>query len=144
MSPHEASQPDRVLEVYKNLYGKTFKNKNKSVPKFNEGDYVRISREKKRFEKGHTWNWSEEIFKVTKVIRHPQIVYKISEIDSGDEIEGSFYSWELSKVTKPELFKIAYIAEKRGKGDRTEHLVHWRGYPKSNQSWVKAKDIFDT
>ena len=144
MSPYEASQPDRVLEVYSNLYSGKLENNKTSSPKFHEGDYVRISREKKRFEKGHTWNWSEEIFKVTKVIPHPKIVYKISEIDSGDELEGSFYSWELSKVTKPELFKIAYILGKRGKGDRTEHLVHWRGYTKSSRSWVKAKDIFES
>lgn len=144
MSPHEASHPDRVLEVYQNLYHNKLGRAKRVPPKLQVGDHVRISREKKRFEKGHTWNWSEEIFKVTQVIRHPQPVYRICEMDSGDEIEGTFYSWELSKVTKPELFKIAYIVDKKGKGDSTQHLVHWRGYTKANRSWVKAKDIFVT
>ena len=54
MSPHEASQPDRVLEVYRNLYSKTFENTKKSVPKYHEGDYVRISREKKKDSKRDT------------------------------------------------------------------------------------------
>ena len=142
MTPYEASQPTRVLEVYHNLYDGKFLRQTKLPPKFRVGDYVRISREKRRFEKGHTWNWSEEIFKVTKIIPHTQTVYKICEFDSGEEIEGSFYSWELNKVTKPEIFKIAYIAGERGKASRKQHLVQWRGYPSSTQSWIKAKDIF--
>ena len=142
MTPHEASQPERVLTVYHNLYDEKLTPRKKLIPKFKVNDFVRISREKKRFEKGHTFNWSEEIFKVTKVIPHIQPVYKICEIDSGDVIEGSFYSWELSKVTKPEFFKIAYIAGERGKASRKQHLVQWRGYPATTQSWVNAKDIF--
>ncbi|KAK3918939.1 Putative uncharacterized transposon-derived protein, partial [Frankliniella fusca] len=60
--------PDRVLEVYNNLYH-GMKHTSKKT-KFNVGDYVRISREKQVFEKGYTWNWSEEIFKIVQVIPH--------------------------------------------------------------------------
>ena len=37
-----------------------------------QGDYVRISRKKRMFEKEHAPTWTEEIFKIKKVIRvHP-------------------------------------------------------------------------
>jgi len=143
MTPYEASQPERVLEVYQNLYGT--KLSEKSVrPKLKVGDFVRISREKKRFEKGCTWNWSEEIFKITQVIPHKQPVYRIADLDKQEELEGTFYSWELSPVKKPELYKIAYIVKERGKGARKELFVHWRGYPTSSRSWILAKDIVDS
>lgn len=140
MSPFEASQPERVLEVYHNLYtGKI--NVKKDTPKLNVGDYVRISREKKRFEKGSTWNWSEEIFKITQIIPHERPVYRIADLDKNEELEGTFYSWELNAIKKPEKFKIEYIVKERGKGIRKQKLVHWRGYPTSSRSWVMAKDI---
>jgi hypothetical protein len=141
MTPTEASNPKRTLEVYNKLYGGKL-NAKKVTPKLKVGDYVRISREKKRFEKGHTWNWSEEIFQITKVIPHIQPVYRIADLDK-KEIKGHFYSWELSKVEKPELFKIAYIVRKRGPPGKRECFVHWRGYPASARSWVRERDIFD-
>jgi len=143
MSPTEASDPRRVLEVYKNLYEKKLSVK-KVSPKLKVGDFVRISREKKRFEKGCTWNWSEEIFKITQVIPHKQTIYRIADIDNNEELEGTFYSWELSLVKKPVQFKIAYIIKTRGKDDRKEVFVHWRGYPESSRSWILARDLKNT
>lgn len=138
MTPKEGSDPKRTLEVYENLYGKETKKRQK--PRFREGDYVRISREKKRFEKGYTWNWSEEIYKITRVLRHTVPCYKIHDLD-GDEVIGSFYEAELQKVTKPEQFEIEYIVQSEGKGNSQKHLVHWRGYTDKSRSWVFDKDI---
>ena len=130
--------PDRVLEVYKNLY------QNKSLTsqktKFKIGDYVRISREKQKFEKGYTWNWSEETFKIIQVIPRALPVYRLEDLDH-DPIEGTFYEVELQKVTKPETFKIAYIVKSQGKGHTRKHLVHWRGYPEKSRSWILDSDL---
>lgn len=139
MTPSEASDPKRLKEVYDILYKGKFDVKKK--PTLSVGDFVRISREKKRFEKAHTWYWSEEIFKITKVIPQVQPLYKIADIDGGKEIVGSFYSHELSKVKKPDLFKIAYVVKTRGRGDKQEKYVHWRGYPVAARSWILSKDI---
>ena len=54
--------------VYFNLYGdmETLKQK----PKFKIGDMVRISKYKRKvFDKGYTPNWSEEVFRIDKIIR---------------------------------------------------------------------------
>ena len=130
--------PDRVLEVYNNLYGK-MKNKNTKT-KFKIGDHVRISREKSQSAKGYTTNWSDEIFKIVQVIHHALPVYRLEDLDS-DPIEGTFYEMELQKVTKPEAFKIAYIVKSKGKGPSRKHLVHWRGYPEKSRSWILDSDI---
>ncbi|KAK3914247.1 Putative uncharacterized transposon-derived protein [Frankliniella fusca] len=143
MTPTEASNPSRMYEVYNNLYGKKLCQK-KIKPKFHVGDHVRISREKRRFEKSSTWNWSDEIYKVSKVIPHLQPVYRVVDIDNGEELIGTFYSWELNKVKKPDHFRIEYIVKTRGKGASKKHLVHWRGYPVSSRSWIFDKDIIST
>ena len=145
MTPTEASSPDRVLQVYDNLYGKRPLRRSNKPPKFKVGDFVRISREKKRFEKGYTWNWSYEIFQIDQVISHPVHVYKIRDLTSKNEIiEGHFMEKELQKVTKPDFFKIQYIVRTKGKGPNLQHLVHWRGYPTSGRSWIFARDIVES
>ncbi|KAK3917814.1 Putative uncharacterized transposon-derived protein [Frankliniella fusca] len=129
--------PDRVLDLYNNLYH-GIKHTSKKT-KFNVGDYVRISREKQVLEKGYTWNWSEEIFKIVQVIPHAVPLYRLEDVDK-DPIEGTFYETELQNVTKPEAFKIAYIVRSKGSKGKRQHLVHWRGYPKKSRSWIFDKD----
>lgn len=129
---------ERVLEVYNNLYHGVQLTNNKT--KFKVGDHVRISREKQIFEKGYSWYWTEEVFKIVQVIPHTFPVYRLSDLDS-DPIEGSFYEKELQKVTKPPAFKIAYIVRSKGKGSSRQHLVHWRGYPEKSRSWIFDSDL---
>ncbi|KAK3917789.1 Putative uncharacterized transposon-derived protein [Frankliniella fusca] len=130
--------PDRVLEVYNNLYHGM--NNRRKMPQYKVGDYVRISREKQAFEKGYTWNWSEEIFKIVQVIPHAVPVYRLEDLDQ-DPIEGTFYEMELQKVTKPEAFKIACIVRSKGTKGKRQHLVHWRGYLEKSRSWIFDKDL---
>lgn len=137
MRPVDVTE-DRVLEVYNNLYHGVALHSKKT--KFKINDYVRISREKQRFEKGYTWNWSEEIFKVIQVIPHAMPVYRLEDLDQ-DPIEGTFYEMELQKVAKPEAFKIAYIVRSKGPKGSRKHFVHWRGYPEKSRSWILESDL---
>lgn len=137
MKPCEVTE-DRVLEVYNNLYSERKIHSTKT--KFKVGDYVRISREKKTFEKGYTWNWSEEIYKIIQIIPHEMCVYRVEDLD-GDSVEGTFYQQELQKVTKPETFKIAYIVKSKRERGILKHLVRWRGYTDKSDSWVLDSDI---
>lgn len=137
MKPVEVT-PDRVLEVYKNLYGNLKPRSDKA--KFKVGDHVRISREKQKHEKGYFWNFSEEIYKVVQVIPHQLPLYRLEDLDQ-DEVEGTFYEQELQKVEKPDTYKIAYIVRSRRKRGILEHLVRWRGYTEKSDSWVLDSDI---
>lgn len=94
MTPFEASNPDNVQLVRKNLYPVT---KIDTIQPFNIGDRVRIYRYKKPFEKGYKPNFTKEVFVITEVIKTNPITYKIKDL-KGEAILGSFYRQELLKT----------------------------------------------
>jgi len=71
----------------------------------------------------------------------PQPVYEMSDLQDR-RIEGQFYSYELVKVTvSPETaFQIDKIVRTRNKSG-IKHLVKWKGYDETFNSWVNASDI---
>ena len=66
-------------------------------PKYEIGDYVRISRLKNTFEKGYTPNWSKEVFKIIDVDeRQEPVMYQLEDL-LNEKIECKFYEPELQK-----------------------------------------------
>ena len=109
--------------------------------KFNIGDQVRISKIKRKFEKGYLPNFSKEIFTVSKRIPRNPSVYKLTDYD-GEELEGTFYEKELQKIVKTDnMYEIEKILRKRGKGKNEKYLVKWLGYPEKFNSWVPVSEI---
>lgn len=114
-------------------------------PKYKTGMYVRISREKNIFEKGAEKSWSEEVFKITNVLKRQALfIYKLADLQ-GEDIEGFFYPEELSAVHKERVqeqeFKIDKILRTKGKGKKKQHFVSWVGYPEKFNSWIPASDL---
>ena len=109
--------------------------------KFKIGDQVRISKIKRKFEKGYLPNFSQEIFSISKQIPRDPPVYKIKVYD-GEELRGTFYGKELQKVIKQDnVYEIEKILKKRGRGKNVQYLVKWAGYPSTYNSWVKGSEI---
>ena len=110
------------------------------------GDYVRISRSKGTFEKGFEKNYSEEIFKVCRVSQRQHIyLYEIQDLN-GENIDGFFYTEELTgvgskRLTAEQEFKIERVIQSKGKGKKKQLLVKWAGYPEKFNSWIKATDL---
>lgn len=140
MAPAKVNE-NNVLRVWRTLYSKREKY---IAPKIKVGDTVRISREKKHFAKGYERNWTEEIFKVSRVIKHPVPVYELEDL-AGETIDGTFYEQELQKiiVSKNKTYKIEEIIEMKGSGKSKKVLVKWKGYPSKFNSWVPASQITD-
>ena len=82
------------------------------TPKFSNGDHVRITKNKKIFDKGYTQQWTEEIFTISKIQLMISVTYKIIDHNE-EEIQGSFYDQELQK-TKQEIFRIEKIIRQQG------------------------------
>jgi hypothetical protein len=115
----------------------------RGIVKYKVGDHVRITKEKVKFAKGYEQTFSTEIFRVVKVIRRmPQPVYKLSDLQDRP-IEGQFINYELVKVNvlPASEFQIDKIVRTRTKGGIRQHLVKWRGYDETFNSWVSASDI---
>ena len=78
MTPTETSIKKNKGTVYFNLYDDI---ETSTKPKFKVWDKVRISKYKsKRFVKGYTPNWTEEMFIVDKVLYTNPITYKIKDL----------------------------------------------------------------
>ena len=81
------------------------------LQKFSIGAHVRITKEKKTFDKGYNQRWTE-VFKISKIQLTIPVTYKITDYN-GEEIQGSFYEQELQK-TKQDIFRIANIIKQQG------------------------------
>src|SRR5271170_214916 len=159
MKPAEVNDTN-VKQVWQNLYGTYFrkevmgqtgddddddekkKPKPEKKPKFQVGDHVRLSGERVVFRKGYENGWTEEVYTVSKIFLRRPTVYVVKD-EKGEELRGVFYEPELLKIGKPETYVIEKILKTEGVGKNKKHLVKWRGYPKSFNSWVPQSDIVD-
>jgi hypothetical protein len=128
-------------DVFHTLYGSVFDNVQPVKYKFKIGDLVRISKIKRKFEKGYLPNFSKEIFTVSKALPRNPPVYKLKDYD-GEELKGTFYDKELQKVIKhDDVYEVEKIIKKRGKGQNVQYYVKWLGYPNKFNSWVPASQM---
>jgi hypothetical protein len=134
MSPVQASKKENEKQLLIKQYGNEDLSKDK--PKFNLGDWVRISRVKGTFEKSYLPNWSAEIFKVITIFHTNPITYGLAEYN-GERIEGSFYEQELQKTDLTETFLVEKVIQKR----KGEVLVKWLGWNESYNSWIKESEL---
>ena len=112
LTPIDASKEENELTVWRNLYPDRYKINN-LTPKFSVGDEVRITKEKKVFEKGYTTRWTEEIFTIKEIQNTDPITYKLEDLQ-GEEIKGTFYEPELQK-TEQQIYRIEKIIKKEKK-----------------------------
>ena len=140
MTPNQVNA-NNELAVYRTLYRK----KPKSGKRLQSGNLVRISRKRHIFEKGYLPNFTEEIFKVTKVLsNHTPNRYELEDL-SGEAIKGRFAPEEIQKVIKgdDDLWKIERIIRTVKRKDGAYHFVKWRGFPDKFNSLIAANDIIN-
>ena len=127
-----------IVDEYNNTYHRTIKMKpidagddsfaeyneesNEKDPKFTVSDHVRISKYKNIFAKGHTPNWSEEIFIFKTIKNILPWTYIINDFN-GEEIVGIVYEKELQRTNQKE-FRIEKVIKRKG----NKLFVRWRGY----------------
>uniref|UniRef100_A0A0V0GC20 Putative polinton-1 pi n=1 Tax=Triatoma dimidiata TaxID=72491 RepID=A0A0V0GC20_TRIDM len=131
MKPSEVNA-NNATSLLNKVY--SFKSKRKDKQRFQQGDYVRISKRRAVFTKSYTPNWSAEIFKV-KSVRHTIPYTYLLEDLSGQPIQGAFYTQELQKTK----YKDVYLIEKILKRKNNMFYVKWLSFKKP--SWINVKDL---
>ncbi|GFT84276.1 chromo domain-containing protein [Trichonephila clavipes] len=131
MTPIEGSKKENEIKVYKNLYVREKKIK----PKYKEGDKVRTSKYKTKFQRGYDPTFTEEIFTISDVLKTDPINYRIKDLN-GKEIKGTFYEQELVRYDK-KVYKIEKILKKKG----NRLFVKWLGYSDDFNSWIDQSHI---
>ena len=107
-------------------------------PKFQVGDVVRLSNVKHIFEKGYTANWSEELFRVTRVRNSVPATYNLKDL-LGEPMMGRYYEHEMKKTRIPDYFRIEKVLKKRHNPSGQEELfVKWKGHDPRFNSWILA------
>jgi len=122
-------------ETMKILYNQKYINPSRLVV----GDNVRISIYRHPFAKGYLPQWSDEIFRIYKVLkRSTEPLYSIVDLQD-DEITGTFYEKELQKIhfDKDKSFTIETVLKKRkGYNSKVQLFVKWLGYPDKFNEWI--------
>lgn len=108
----------------------------KTKPKFNIGDHVRLNKYKHIFEKAYTPNWTAEIFKIKKIQYTNPITYLLVDLND-QEIKGTIYGEELQFVKNPKLYLVDKVLKKRG----DKILVKWLGFDSSHNSWINKNNV---
>ena len=110
------------------------------------GDFVRINKTKHTFDKGYLPNCTQELFQILAVvITQTPFTYKIKDLE-GELVKGTFYSHELQRVEKDQIYEIDSVLDQRkrkvGKKWVKEIKVHWKGYPSKFDSWILESDLY--
>ena len=143
----ESINKQNYLKVWKNVYLRKQHGRYKQLPRpvFKKGDRVRILLEREKFQRSWYQNYSNEIFKIHKVIKiAPEYVYSIK--DDNEVLHGWFTRYELVKDTgKPstDFYKIEKILGKHKIKNKTYYLVKWSNLPTSANSYVAEDELYD-
>ena len=137
MSPYQAwLREEEVLERHKKRWGQ--KRTTAKKKDLQEGSLVRISRAKGIFEKGANTNWSEELFKISKVrSTYKPTVYSLEDL-LGQEVKGTFYREELQPTKIPHFGRIEKVLQRKKKDGKDMLRVKWKGYDNRFNSWIEA------
>ena len=136
--PADVTQ-DNSLQVFHALYGKLLNEKTKKVPRYRIGDIVRMSKNKKTFEKGYESRFKPTMYEISRIIRHCIPLYELKCLNTREPIKGRFYETELSLVRNPEewTYKIEKVLEREKRGRVWWKKVRWLGYEPESDSWIR-------
>ena len=123
LSPENGEKKENSLHIqqmHENYFNKV---KPTNVVTFKVNDRVRIARTKPKFGRGYDKKTPEEIYKIVRVIKKiSRVLYKIETLD-GEEVIGSFYQEQLTKVSNQDR----YIVEKFLKRSKGKVLAKFQG-----------------
>jgi hypothetical protein len=126
-------------EIRERLYGGDPPSKKS---KLEEGDTVRIAKQRTVFSKAYLPNYTDEVFKIDKVKNVTPNVYRLIN-EEGQKVTGNFYDAELSrtKKTRDKTLIIEEVLKTRKRRGVKEFFVKFEGRPPEEASWISQADL---
>ena len=107
---------------------------------FKEGDKVRLSIIKNKFDKGYFRKWTEELFVIDTIKLSDPITYTVKSLN-GEKVKGTFYKEQLQK-SKQTIFHIEKVIGKpRVKNGIRQVKVKWSGYGDEYNEWIPETEV---
>jgi len=145
LSPNDIDKNNEA-DVWAQTYLKKSNNKiGKPIFRLKKGDLVRISFDRKPFQRAYQEQYTTEVFKVIgRILKQGIPMYTLADM-KGENIPALFYTSELQKVNKDEnsLWFIERILKKRIRNKKQQYLVEWQGFPAVFNSWIDAESVKD-
>lgn len=113
--------------------------------KFKVGDMVRLTYEKKPFQRSFYQNWTSEVFKISsRFMRQAVRMYSIVDL-KGDKIVGQFYESEMTRVKRDQdsLWFIDEIIKTKKVRGKTKYFCSFVGFPKKFNMWLDEAEVTD-
>lgn len=141
--PSEVNEYNQYT-VFDNLYNdeKKIKKKNYNYH-YKIGDAARISLHKSLFQRESDRKFTREIFMIDERFKKDGVpMYKLKDC-SGEQLAGSFYNEELSKVENVEnrQYKIERLLDEKMINNVAHVLVKFEGYDKKCSTWLRKDDV---
>ncbi|KAI6198864.1 putative transposon-derived protein F54H12.3 [Aphelenchoides besseyi] len=66
--------------------------------------------------------------------------FKLKDLND-EEIAGHFYTPELSKTVKDDVYRIKSVIRQRTRNGVKQLYVSWMGFPETENCWINESDI---
>lgn len=147
MAPAEINNKNS-FKVYEQIYMPivVHRGKNPINYAFEIGTLVRLARGKEPFLRGYDIQWSEELFKIIRLIPSHPPRYRVSSLNDKEIIRGTFYKEELLPVGHEHTlgdiqFKIEKIIKTKKVKGKKFGLIKWMNYSSDHNTWVPFNQI---
>ena len=135
-------------EIYERLYLPILNEraKERKIYSLDIGNLVQILLKRDKFTRSYNQAFTEELFKVTGIIRSSPPRYKVEDL-LGTPVKGSFYGYQLLKFRTDDRDKITFKIEKvistKKRGRQKFSLVKWLGYDSRHNSLIPTSQVKD-
>lgn len=136
MSPAKAELPSNHFKLRNILEERLSKIKRKP-PKFKVGDLVRISTSKS-FKRSYEIQSSEEVFRIQAINHKHRIpTYELQTFDGTETLDGFFYAFELTQISKDTKFRLKKVVTTR----RNRKKISFEGLPDNFTRWYSTQEV---
>lgn len=142
MTPSEAEKPvnqRKLRSIYSLKYSKSAKNKSK--PKFNVGDTVRISVLRGAFDKGYHQHFTNEVWTISEVLDNLPIPRYIVKDSANEVLNNVLNENEVTAYAPSDKYAIDKILKRRKRNGKEEVFVSWLHYDKKFNCWIPATNL---